>query len=130
AMDWLLGDRLDPVVAEPRLRTSDGLEQLRTGGARLADDVERLVAPMGRHLATSRVGVLGGTDRREQHLGGGHAQAETERTVAIVGVEPVVRGTEGPARRDKQGILTGDRDLEENLVLSHEQNLLVVDSLL
>src|SRR2546429_4440628 len=39
AMDWLLCDRLDPVVTEPRLRTSDGLEQLRTGGARLADDV-------------------------------------------------------------------------------------------
>src|SRR2546422_2011683 len=29
-----------------------------------------LVAPVGRHLAASRVGVLGGTDRREQHLGG------------------------------------------------------------
>src|SRR2546422_4829578 len=66
AMDWFLGDRLDPVVAEPRLLTADGLEQLRTGGARLADDVECLVAPMGRHLAASRAGVLSGTDPREQ----------------------------------------------------------------
>src|SRR2546422_11238531 len=86
-----------------------------------------LVAPVGRHLAASRVGVLGGTDRREQHLGGGHTQAETERTVAIVGIEPVVRGTEGLARRDQHGFMTGARDLEENLVLPLELDFLVVD---
>src|SRR3989454_11833312 len=51
-------------ISEPRLRAAHGLEQLRAGGARLTDDVERLVAPVGRHLAAPRVGVLG---RSEEH---------------------------------------------------------------
>ena len=44
-------------------------------------------------------GIVGGADRGEQLLGGGHAEAEAERAVAVVGVEPVVGRAEAPWRR-------------------------------
>src|SRR3989454_10094492 len=103
-------------ISEPRLRAAHGLEQLRAGGARLADDVERLVAPVGRHLAAPRVGILGRTDRREEHLRGGHAEAETERAVAIVGIEPIVCGAEHSPSGHQHALVSRAGDLEEDLV--------------
>src|SRR3989442_13222486 len=122
------GDRVDPGVAEPCFGTAHGLKQLRAGGARLTDDVECLVPPVGGHLAAPRVGILGRTDRGEQHLGGSHPEAEQERGGAIVGIEPVVRGAEGFARRDQHPLVTSTRDLKEDLVLPLELDLLIVDA--
>ena len=49
-------------------------DALAAGRARLGDDVERLVAPVGRHLAAARRRVVGRADRLEQDLLGGHAR--------------------------------------------------------
>ena len=83
---------------------------------------------MRRHLAAARVGVIGCADRGEQLLGRRHAQAETERPVAIVGVEPVVARTENLGGRGQDRLVAGTGDLEEDPVLPLELNLPVVDA--
>ena len=122
-----VGDALDAGVAEPCLRAAHGLEELGAGGARRADDVEGLVAPMGRHLPAARVGIVGGADGGQELLRGRHAEAETERAIAVVGVEPVVGGAEDPRGGHQDALVAGARDLEEDLVLPLELDLLVVD---
>ena len=49
-----------------------------------------------------------------------------KRAVAVVEVEPVVPRLEDHARRRGDGLVTGARDLEEDLVLALEPDLLVV----
>src|SRR4029453_6394368 len=85
-----IGKALHLAVAEPGLGASDGLEKLGAGRTRGADDVVVFVPPVRGPRAAARVGITGGADCGEQLLGRGHAQAEAERPVAIVGVEPVV----------------------------------------
>ena len=80
-----------------------------------------------RHLPAAGVGVIGRADGREELLGGRHAQAEAERAVAIVGVEPVVGWAENLGRGGKDGFVARARYLEEDLVLTLELDLLVVD---
>ncbi len=120
-------DRLDAIVAVPRLRASHGLKALRAGGTRLADDVELLVTPVRRHLPPARVGVGRGTDRREQHLGWCHAEGEAECPVAVIGIEPVVARLEDHPRGHQHRLVPGAGDLEEDLVLPLELDFLVVE---
>ena len=129
ALDGLvpLRDPVDLGVAEPRLGAPDGLEELGAGGAGGADDVEVLVAPVGRHLPAARVGVVGRADGGEELLGGGHAEAEAEGAVAVVGVEPVVGRAEDLGGGGQHALVAGAGDLEEDLVLPLELDLLVVD---
>ena len=77
-------------VSEPGFGGAHRLEELGSGRARRADDIEVFVTPVRRHLATAGVRVVGGGDGREQHFGGGHAEAETQGPVAVVEIEPVV----------------------------------------
>ena len=128
ALDGLVGDAGVAIVAEPRFCAAHGLKELRPRGARLAHDVERTMAPVRWHLPAARVGILGGADRREEHLRRGHAETETERAIAIVGIEPVVGGAEGFARSHQDSFVPGARDLEEDLVLALELDFLVVDA--
>ena len=86
-----------------------------------------LVAPVGGHLAPAGVGIVGRADGGEELLGGGHAEAEAERPVAIVGVEPVVGRAEDLGGGRQHGLVAGARNLEEDLVLALELDLLVVD---
>src|SRR5713226_10714123 len=82
-LDRSLRDGLETIVAQPRLGAADGLEELCAGGARLADDVERLMAPVRGHLPPARVGVVCCGDCRKEHLGGRHAQRQAEGAVAV-----------------------------------------------
>ena len=107
-------------VAKPGLGAADGLEELGPRGAGRADDVEVLVAPVGRHLTAAGVGVVGGAHRRQQLLGGRHTQAQTQRPVAIVGVEPVVGRAEYLRRGGQYGLVAGRGYLEKDLVLPLE----------
>ena len=119
-------DAIDLRVPQPGFGASDSLEELGSGGARGADDVEVFVPPMGRHLPATGVRVIGRADGGEELLGGGHAQAQAQRPVPIVGIEPVVGGTEHPGRGGEDGLVARPRNLEEDLVLALELDLLVV----
>ena len=83
---------------------------------------------MRRHLPATGVGVDGRADGAVEHLGGGHAQRQAERAVAVVHVEPVVRRLEDVAGSGQHGFVAGARDLEEDLVLPLELDLPVVDA--
>ncbi len=112
--------------AENRFGAADGLQELRAGRRRARDDVELLVPPVARHLAAAGVGVLRGADSGEEHLFAGHAEHEAKRAVAVVRVEPVVRRAEDEPGRRQHGFVPGARDLKEDLVLTLELDLLVV----
>src|SRR4029453_17352502 len=103
------------------------LEELGTGGARGADDVQLLVTPVRGHLPPARVGIGGGAYGREELLGGRHSKTETEGPVSIVGVEPVVGGAKDLGGGGQHGFVPGPGNLEEDLVLPLELDLLVVD---
>jgi hypothetical protein len=67
-------------------------------------------------------------DGRQQHLGGSHTEGEAQRAVAIVRIEPIVRGAEDLPGGDEDGLVSGAGYLEEDLVLALELDLLVVDA--
>src|ERR1035438_4029560 len=62
----------------------------------------------------------------EQHFVRSCAQGETERAVAVVGIEPVVAGLQHKGGSDAQGFVARARNLEEDLLLALEQYLAVV----
>ncbi len=47
---------------------------------------------MRRHLASTGVGVVGRRDGGQELLRRRHAEPETQGTIAIVGIEPIVAG--------------------------------------
>src|SRR5690242_5869845 len=61
------------------LRATDGGDALTPGRARLAHDVEPLVAPVRRHLAPARARVLGRAHGLQEHLERRDAEAEAQR---------------------------------------------------
>src|SRR5262249_24495531 len=81
-------------VNQARFSRAHSMEQLRRGGARAGNDVQRSVSPMRRHLAPGVAGVVLGADRSEQHFVGGDTELEAERPVAVVRMKPVVPGSE------------------------------------
>ena len=98
----------------------------------VGDDTETmlsvLLAPVAGHLAAAGVGIGGGADGRFQHLRGGEPQFEAERAVAVIEEEPVVGRLEHHAGGREHRLVSGARDLEEDLVLALELDLLVVDA--
>src|SRR5687768_17917756 len=75
-----------------------------------------------------RVGICFGAHRGKQLLQRRHPQLQTERAIAIVRIEPVVTRLQHDACCDQHCLMTGAADLEEDLVLSFELDLFVVES--
>ncbi len=111
-----------------RVGASHRLEELRAGGRGAGDDVEIARAPVGRHLAAAGSRVCSGAHRGEQHILRGDAQHETQRTVAVVEIEPVVSRPEDGARGRPQRLVPRPADLEEDPALTLEENLAVVQT--
>ena len=119
-------DRRDLFVEPAGLRCADRVQALRAGWTRLRHDVELLVAPVRRHLASTGVGIVLGADGAEQHLERRHAQGEAQGAIAIVGMEPVVAGLQHHAGGGEHGFVPGAADLEEDQALVFELNLFVI----
>jgi hypothetical protein len=84
------------------------------------------VAPVRRHLPSAAGRVRRRAHGLQQHLLHRVAQREAQRTVAIVGIEPVVAGLQSHARRHQKGLVAGAGDLEKDLLLPLEQDLAIV----
>src|SRR5690349_25090668 len=84
------------------------------------------MTPVRRHLPAGVGRIVLRADRREEHLGRGHAERQAERAVAVVGEEPVIARTQVESRRDENCFMAGAADLEERLTLILELYLLVV----
>ena len=67
------------------------------------------------------------SDGAEQHLERRHPERQTQGSIAIVRVEPVVPGLEVHAGRHEHGFVPGAADLEEDQALVLELNLFVVE---
>ena len=84
------------------------------------------MAPVGGHLPAARAGIVRRADGLQQHVIGGDTQGQTQRAVAIVGEEPVVAGLQGKSRSHADGFMPGAGNLEENLLLTLEQDLAII----
>jgi hypothetical protein len=109
------------------LGAAHGGQALAARGARLSDDVALAVAPVGRHLAAARGGVVGRPDGLQQDLLGRDAEAEHQRQVAVVGKEPVVAGAQLVGEPEQERLVPRTRDLEEHPALLLQGDLTVVD---
>src|SRR4051794_18591998 len=86
------------------------------------------MSPVRRHLTTVRVRISFGPDRRKELLEGRHAELQTESAITVVGIEPVVSGPQGHPGGDQHRFVARAADLKENLVLSFELNLFIVEA--
>ena len=110
-----------------RLGATHGLQELRSCRRRLGHDVQLLVPPVRGHLPPAGVGIVGRAHGFQQLLVRRHAQRETERAVAIVGIEPVVARAQRQSGGHQQRFVSRAGDLEENLLLALEQDFAIVD---
>jgi hypothetical protein len=81
-----------------------------------------------RHLAATGVGVVGCANALEKHFVGCCAQAEAQRAVAVIRIEPVIGRLQSEGRGHADGFVAGARYLKENLLLAFEQDLAIVDT--
>ena len=105
---------------------TDSLQNLRSGGRGAGHDVQVGKAPVRRHLASARTGIVARAHSLQQHVVSGRAQGEAERPVAVIGIKPVVTGLQGKGRSHAHGFMAGAGDLEKDLLLALEQDLFVV----
>jgi len=80
-----------------------------------------------RHLTTARGGVCRRSNRLQEHIRRRHAEREAEGTIPIVRKEPVDARTKGQSRTHLKSLVTGTGDLKEDLLLSLEQNLAIIN---
>ena len=85
-MDVLLAvwNRLDALVEQPGFRDTDGLQELRPGGLRPRDDVQRRLPQCDGIWRPPDGRVVLRADRLQQHLVRRHPEHEAERAVAVV----------------------------------------------
>src|SRR2546423_10970677 len=83
--------------------------------------------PLARHLSSAGGRIDGSTNRLIQHLGWCNAELETQRAIAIVGIEPVVGRFEDHSGSGENCLVPCSGNLEENLVLTLELDFLVVE---
>src|ERR1035441_9102737 len=102
------------------------LRKLRAGGRRRADQVEIAMPPVRRHLASATGGVRRRAHRLLQHLARRHPERETQSAVAIVRIEPIVRGAHRHPRRHLDRLMPGAGNLEVDAVLPLQRHFAVV----
>ncbi len=110
-----------------RLGTAHGGQALAARRRGLGDDVPGDVAPVARHLAATGGRILRRSHRLEEDVTWRHAQGEDEGTVAVVGEEPVVGGSQRPGQGGEEDLVAGPRDLEEHPALLLQEDLPVVE---
>ena len=80
------------------------------------------------HLAPVRTRIGFSADTLQQHLERRHAELQTQRAIAIVGIEPIVTRFQAHSRRDQDRFMTSAANLKKDAVLVLHLNLFVVES--
>src|ERR1700732_902062 len=86
------------------------------------------MAPVRRHLAATRGGIIFGADGLQESFKGCDSEHQAERAVAIVRVEPVDTGSKKKPHGSGDGFVAGAGNLEVNFVLALELNFAVVEA--
>ena len=81
---------------------------------------------MGGHLPPAGTGIVRRTHTLQQHFIRSHAQRETKRAIAIIGVKPIVSRFHGEGCGHTDGLVTGARNLEIDFLLTFKQDFPVV----
>ena len=123
-----IGDLGDALIQLASFRAADCVETLSAGRTSLGGNIELAMAPVRRHLAPARVGIILGADGGQQHLERCHAERQTQRAISIVGIEPVVAGAQMEPGRRQDAFVAGATDLKKDQALIFELNLLVVET--
>src|SRR5260370_666159 len=84
-------------------------------------------SPVGGHLAAAGGRIRCGADGGEQHLGCGDAERQAQRAIAVIGVDPILAGTQGQRRGHLYSLVTGAADLKKDAVLAFEGDLPIVE---
>jgi len=119
-----------PYGADPRPAISPPGGRNLLSVARLVPrkGIDTVIGAMRRLPPDVQYRIVGGTHRRQKHFGGCHAEGQAEGAVAIIRIEPVVCRPERFASRNEHGLVSRAGDLKEDLVLSLELYLLVVQT--
>src|SRR5207302_5419008 len=96
---------VEQLGAKCRLSAPDPLQELRSRRGGRRHDVERLVSPMAWHLSAARSWINCRPHRFVKHLGGRDAELEPKRSIAIVGVVPIIGRLEDHPRCSADGLL-------------------------
>ena len=84
--------------------------------------------PVRRHLTSMRVWIVFSADAGKELLVRSHSQLQTERTISIVRIEPIVASLQSHACCYQHCFVSGTTDLKVDPVLGFKLNLFVVDS--
>src|SRR6266404_1722018 len=82
---------------------------------------------MTRHLSSAGGRISRCADGLVQHFCGCDAELEEKRAIAVVRVEPVVGGLQYHSRGGEYSLVAGAGNLKEDLVLSLELDLFVIE---
>src|SRR5882762_5378527 len=85
------------------------------------------MSPVRRHLPPMRVWIGFGADALQEHLQRRHPQLEAQRSIAIVGIEPVIARLQTHARGHKDRFVAGAADLKEDPVLTLHLDFFVIE---
>src|SRR5215831_603149 len=89
--------------------------------------MQRWITPVRWHLAPAGTGVVRRPDSLQEHLIGFHAQSQTQGSIAVIRIEPIVSRPEREPGSDADGFMSGTGHLKINFLLALEQDLPVVD---
>ena len=84
------------------------------------------MSPVRRHLPSMRIWIGFSAHAFQKHFKRRHAKLQTQRAIAIVGIEPVVTRFQAEARGRQNRFMTGAADLKEDPVLPLHLDLFVV----
>ena len=82
---------------------------------------------MRRHLASARTGVVSRSNALQEHIVRLDPERQTQCTIPIIGIEPVITGFHRQAGGRTNALMSGSRHLKINLLLALQQNLAVVN---
>ncbi len=82
---------------------------------------------MRRHLAPAGIRIVLGPHRLKKHFQRRDAQRQAKRAVTIVGIHPVVPGTQNQPRGGQYAFMPRAADLEKSLVLAFQLDFAVID---
>src|SRR5205085_8169365 len=86
------------------------------------------MSPVRRHLPTVRVRVSRSAYSREKLFERSHSQLQTQGSVAVVWIKPIVTSLQSHPSRYKHGLVPRAADLKEDFVLILQLNLFVINA--
>ena len=96
---------------------ADGMRVLHSRRGRSRQNIQTRNAPMRRHLAPAGIGIVLGSHGLKEHFQRRNAQRQAKRAITIVGIHPIVAGTNDQSCGGQNTLVPRAADLEKSFVL-------------